>query len=65
MHARLRAGWLLALLFTTGAAGADDADIVVTGTRLPVTGAGLAQNVTVIERAESSQSPVSRMCCRA
>ncbi|MDQ1303707.1 MAG: vitamin transporter, partial [Pseudomonadota bacterium] len=56
MHARLRAGWLLALLFTTGAAGADDADIVVTGTRLPVTGAGLAQNVTVIERAEIQAS---------
>jgi iron complex outermembrane receptor protein/vitamin B12 transporter len=56
MHARFRAGWLLALLFTTGAAGADDADIVVTGTRLPVTSAGLAQNVTVIERAEIQAS---------
>jgi vitamin B12 transporter len=59
MHVRSRAGWLLALLFTAGAAGADDADVVVTGTRLPVTSAGLAQNVTVIERAEIQTSAPS------
>jgi outer membrane cobalamin receptor len=59
MHARSRAGWLLALLFTTGAAPADDADIVVTGTRLPVTSAGLAQNVTVIDRAAIQASAPS------
>ncbi len=56
MHARPRARWLLALLFTTGATGAADADIVVTGTRLPMTSAGLAQNVTVIEQAEIQAS---------
>jgi iron complex outermembrane receptor protein/vitamin B12 transporter len=33
-------------------AASSDADIVVTGTRLPMTSSGLAQNVTVIEHAE-------------
>ncbi len=59
MHARPRARWLLALLFTTGATGAADADIVVTGTRLPMTSAGLAQNVSVIEQAEIQASQPS------
>jgi iron complex outermembrane receptor protein/vitamin B12 transporter len=67
MIARQRASLLLALscttvpaiASTTGATGADDADIVVTGTRLPVTSAGLAQNVTVIERAEIQASQPS------
>ena len=64
MHARWRASCLLVSLFATasaitsaaGVTGADDADIVVTGTRLPMTSAGLAQNVTVIERAEIQAS---------
>ena len=60
MHARMRASRLLTLFLacTTAIAstlaGADtgDADIIVTGTRLPMTSAGLAQNVTVVEHAE-------------
>lgn len=62
MHARPRASRLLSLLIAAVAAivstlaGASDADIMVTGTRLPATSTGLAQNVTVIERAEIQAS---------
>lgn len=60
MHARARASCLLALSFGAtiafapplALAGTGDAEVVVTGTRLPLTPAGLAQNVTVIEHAE-------------
>ena len=64
MHARMRASRLLTLLLAfsiaiaSTLAGADtgDADIIVTGTRLPMTSAGLAQNVTVIDHAEIQAS---------
>ena len=60
MHVRLRASRLLTLFLavttaiasTLARADIDDAEIVVTGTRLPITSAGLAQNVTVVDQAE-------------
>lgn len=64
MHACSRVSCLLAFVLTTapaiasaaGATEAEVADIVVTGTRLPMTSAGLAQNVTVIDHAEIQAS---------
>ena len=64
MHARVRASRLLTLLLaaitaatpTFAGAATGDVDIVVTGTRLPTTSAGLAQNVTVIDQADIQAS---------
>lgn len=67
MHACLHASRLLALIpaaifaiapIPAGAA-TGNADIVVTGTRLPLTSAGLAQNVTIISHAEIQASQPS------
>jgi len=61
MHARLRVSCSLTLFLAFTAAIASplaraDAEVVVTGTRLPMTSAGLAQNVTVVDQAEIQAS---------
>lgn len=68
MHASPRASSLLSLLLATApliasvhAATVGDGvtDVVVTGTRLPLTSTGLAQNVTVVDQAEIQASQPS------
>jgi outer membrane cobalamin receptor len=68
MHARVRASRLLTLFLAvttvisislaSADAGAEtgETDILVTGTRLPMTSTGLAQNVTVVDQAEIQAS---------
>ncbi len=64
MPVALRASRLLTLFLavttaiasTLARADTDDAEIVVIGTRLPMTSVGLAQNVTVVDQAEIQAS---------